>query len=196
MESKTKKSATKATKAKEINSEITIKNQIDYTSILNKIYICLIVIAIILTLNLLVNIVKGGTTTTSKTNNNQGEESIGEYDVSSFETLTTTEALEKIEKGGTEVIYIGRSTCGYCVKFLPILKQAQEDLGYTTTYIDLEQVNTDDQAKLVDLDSYISDNFGYTPMVLVFRDGEYVNGWVGYAEYDEFASFLADAGIK
>lgn len=195
MESKTKKSATKTTKTKEINSEITIKNQIDYTSILNKIYICLIVIAIILTLNLLVNIVKGGTTT-SKTNNNQVEESVGEYDVSSFETLTTTEALEKIEKGGTEVIYIGRSTCGYCVKFLPILKQAQENLGYTTTYIDLEQVNTDDQAKLVALDSYVSDNFGYTPMVLVFKDGKYVNGWVGYAEYDEFASFLADAGIK
>lgn len=195
MESKTKKSATKTTKTKEINSEITIKNQIDYTSILNKIYICLIVIAIILTLNLLVNIVKGGTTT-SKTNNNEVEESVGEYDVSSFETLTTTEALEKIEKGGTEVIYIGRSTCGYCVKFLPILKQAQENLGYTTTYIDLEQVNTDDQAKLVALDSYVSDNFGYTPMVLVFKDGKYVNGWVGYAEYDEFASFLADAGIK
>ena len=36
---------------------------------------------------------------------------------------------------------------------------------------------------------------GYTPMVLVFKDGKYVDGWVGYSEADAYKSFLADAGF-
>jgi len=195
---KKKTTAKKATKEKVVtntNQEVTVKNQIDYTSLLNKIVICLIVIIVLLSLNLIVNIVKGGSSS-SNTDDTTTTEELGEYDVSDFNTLSVTDAVAQIEKGKTQVIYIGRSTCGYCVQFLPVLKEAQEKLGYTTTYIDLEQVTTDDQEKLVAYDDYISENFGYTPMVLVFKDGKYVDGWVGYAEYEQFASFLADAGIK
>ena len=121
-----------------------------------------------------------------------------EYDVSMFTEKTTTEAVESIKKGDTEVVYIGRSTCGYCVKFLPILQQAQKEYGYTTTYIDLTKMTSDDQTTLLTLDNdekYISENFGYTPMILIFRDGKLVKGWVGYAEYSSFASFLEENGI-
>lgn len=186
MESKTKKVTTK-------KDEVVIKNQIDYTNILLKIFYCLVVIAVILGLNLIVNIVKSSnnsnTTTTEETVNT-------DYDVSDFETLSTTDTINKINEGGTQVIYIGRATCGYCVKFLPMMKQAQEDLGFKTIYINLEEVTTEDQEKLIAYDSYIEENFGYTPMVLVFKDGKYVDGWVGYAEIDTYKSFLAEAGIK
>ena len=196
MESKTKKATKKETIKKEVikNDEVTIKNQINYIESLNKIFYVLIVIAVILGLNLIINIVKNADSTSNE--NNTGESTNTDYDVSKFETLTTTEAAEKISKGGTQVVYIGRANCGYCVKFVPILKQAQDDLGYKTIYIDLNEVTSDDKEKLVAYDSYVEENFGYTPMVLVFKDGKYVSGWVGYTELEEFKSFLADAGIK
>lgn len=192
MESKSKKTAKKEVTK---NDAITIKNQINYTDSLNKIFYILIVITVILGLNLIVNIIKNADNTSSNENNSE-ESTSTDYDVSKFETLTTTEAAEKISKGETQVVYIGRSNCGYCVKFVPILKQAQDDLGYKTIYIDLNEVTSDDKEKLVAYDSYIEENFGYTPMVLVFKDGKYVSGWVGYTELEEFKSFLADAGIK
>lgn len=188
MESKSKKTTTKS-------EEIVIKNQIDYTTILNRIFICLLIIIVITAINLCINIAVNTKSNKTTTNDTETLENT-DYDVSSFKTMTTTEVVKSIDKGDTQVIYIGRSTCGYCVKFIPILKQAQEDLGYTTTYINLEEVTTDDQAKLVAYNTYISENFGYTPMVLVFKDGKYVDGWVGYAELETFEAFLKDAGIK
>ena len=97
------------------------------------------------------------------------------------------------------VLNIGRSTCGYCVKFLPNLQQAQKDYGYKTIYIDLEQMTAEDQESIKSVDNeenYIAENFGYTPMVLVFENGKLKQGWVGYAEYDKFASFLEDNGFS
>lgn len=204
METKTKKSNVKKTVKKEakVETKKEIKTEpikvIDYTSILNKIFTTLIVIACILGVNLVVNIVKGGATSTKPNNQTEETENM-DYDVSSFDSMSTTDAMAKIAEGGTEIIYIGRATCGYCVKFLPTLKQAQEEYDYKTTYIDLEQMTSDDQQKLLTLDNeekYIEENFGYTPMVLIFKDGKLVQGWVGYAEYSTFAAFLEDNGIK
>lgn len=172
-------------------------SEVNYTEILTKIFYTLIVIAVISAANLFVNIIKNGEVTSEEQPTTTEE--TGDYDVSMFNEKTTTETIESINKGNTEIIYIGRETCGYCVKFLPVLEEAQEKFGYTTTYIDLTKMTTDDQTKLIELDNeegYINENFGYTPMVLIFKDGKLVNGWVGYAEYDTFASFLNENGIK
>lgn len=194
MESKTKKATKKTTVKKEVikNEEVIVKNQIDYTNSLNKIFYALIVIAVILGINLIVNIVTNADVVSKEVT----EEENVNYDVSEFETLTTTDTVKKISEGGTQVVYIGRANCGYCVKFIPVLQEAQKDLGYKTIYIDLNEVTVDDQEKLVAYDSYVEENFGYTPMVLVFKDGKYVDGWVGYTEVEQFKSFLAEAGIK
>lgn len=190
---------TKKKTEKKADSKTNKKNvsEVNYTEILTKIFYTLIVIAVISAANLFVNIIKNGQV--AETKESTETEETGEYDVSMFNKKTTTETIESINKGNTEIIYIGRSTCGYCVKFLPILQEAQNKFGYTTTYIDLTEMTSDDQANLIALDNeegYISENFGYTPMVLIFKDGKLVNGWVGYAEYDTFASFLNENGIK
>lgn len=175
--------------------ETKTKEIIDYTQILTKIFYILIAITVISAANLIVNIAKNGSVATDS--NDETEENT-EYDVSMFTEKTTSEAIESIQKGETEIVYIGRSTCGYCVKFLPVLQQAQKEYGYTTTYIDLTKMSSDDRTNLLTLDDedgYISENFGYTPMVLIFKDGKLSKGWVGYSEYDAFASFLEENGI-
>lgn len=187
----------KENKTKEEVKKVEVESTKDYTKILNKIFYTTLAIAIILGLMLIVNIVKDNGSSSS-TNSTEETETTGEYDVSMFTELTTSDAISRIKKGNTEVVYIGRSTCGYCVQFLPNLQQAQKEYGYDTVYIDLEKMTEDDQKSLITLDNsenYISENFGYTPMVLIFKDGKLANGWVGYAEYDTFAQFLETNGI-
>ncbi len=170
----------------------------DNTKILNKIFYALIALTVISALTF-VTIFINLADLPSTGNNTATEEALGEYDVSMFDQLTTTEALSKISDGSKYVVYIGRPTCGYCVKFLPNLQQAQKDYGYKTIYIDLEQMTAEDQESIKSVDNeenYISENFGYTPMVLVFENGKLKQGWVGYAEYDKFASFLEDNGFS
>lgn len=198
----TKKTTAKNTTKQEpvVVEKIVEKETIDYASILNKIFYSLIVIIVLFVINLIINIVSiGEIKSTTTSNGTDTEESLGEYDVSMFKELNTTDAISAIKAGGQHIVYIGRATCGYCVKFLPVLEQAQEEFGYTTTYIDLEGMSSDDQTALLELDNeegYISENFGYTPLVLVFKDGKLANGWVGYAEYKDFASFLEESGVK
>lgn len=189
----------KNTKKEEL-TKVELTNAIDYTKIFNKLFYSLIAITVVLLLILITILVKGTNLSTNDNSSTTGEsEELGEYDVSMFDTLSTTDAIERIKSGDTTLVYIGRSTCGYCVQFLPVLQQAQEDYGYKTTYINLEEMSSEDQEKLIELDNeekYIEENFGYTPMILVFKDGKYADGWVGYAEYDSFAEFLEDNGFS
>jgi predicted bacteriocin transport accessory protein len=183
---------------KEETNKVTVVNNIDYSEILNKIFYALIAICVILVLLIVTVAVKGGSSSNSNSSEVEEEESTS-YDVSMFDTLTTDEAMDEIASGDTKVVYIGRSTCGYCVKFLPNLQQAQSDYGYKTIYINLEEMTSEDQQKLLTIDNdegYISENFGYTPMVLIFKDGKLSQGWVGYSEYSTFAAFLEDNGFS
>lgn len=135
-------------------------------------------------------------------NSNNTYSSTGEnvdYDISMFDEVNTDEAIDVFESKKTQVIYIGRDTCGYCVKFLPTLQQAQKDFDYTTKYLDITKVSESDQAKLLAKDNdeeFLANNFGSTPMVILVKDGEMVDTWVGYSEYDAFASFLTENGFK
>lgn len=195
---KTKAASKKATVKTEVvkTNEVIVKNQADYTIVLNRILYALTVIGILLALNLVVNLVKNNNTNNTKEETPTEETENTEYDVSEFDELTTSELDEKIKAGGTQVVYIGRPTCGYCVKFVPVMKQVQKDLNYKTIYVDLEKMSSSDAELLYAYDSYIEENFGYTPMVLVFRDGAFVKGTVGYTEAEEFKSFLNEAGIE
>ena len=90
----------------------------------------------------------------------------------------------------------------------------KKEFGYKTVYVDLNKVTGDDQnewakfggvARLYDESCTEEDNateenkcgkFGLTPMVLVFENGKLSADWIGYSEYDQFASFLTENGFK
>lgn len=170
--------------------------------ILNKLLICAYVIIALLFINTIILFTSNieVTKSSSDENNTAVEEENTEYDVSMFNSVTTEEALKLFDSSDIQVIYIGRSTCGYCVKFLPSLQKAQKEYGYKTNYLDITTITEDDQAKLIERDNdskFIETNIipGYTPQVILVKDGKLVDGWVGYAEYDEFAKFLEKNGI-
>lgn len=199
----TKKTATKAAVekvAEKVVEKVEKVNPIvNYTDILNKIFYSLVVIVVLLALLLITIVVKGNTNFSASSNGNGGsdstqtEEAPADYDVSMMDTLSTTDTISRIKEGTKTVVYIGRSTCGYCVKFLPTLQKAQKEYNYKTVYINLEEMTSDDQTNLKELDNeekFIEESLGYTPMVMIFEDGKLKDTWLGYADYDSFAQFL------
>lgn len=176
-------------------------NNEELKNILGQIKIWLMVIAALLLVNVIVLVVVNGDNNSTTNSTTNEEETDLEYDVSEFEQVSKDDIFNRVKESGYHVVYIGRSTCGYCTKFLPIMKEAQNQLGFKTWYLDITEIIDFVNEKIIDQDAYdkliaYNEKFGATPMVLVFKDGEYVDGFVGYTDLDTYVGFLNNAGIK
>ena len=161
---------------------------------------------------LLVVIVTVGASKLYEKNSTKSESSDSEYntkyDVSMFKEIKASD-IEKETKNKLSVIFVGRSTCGWCAAFLPTLWQAQEEYRYTTLYIDIAKIIDFENNGVLDQDSYdiminlkgdkyddyMKENFGSTPMILIMKDNKIVKAQTGYSEYDTFEELLESAGI-
>lgn len=193
-----------------------MKENINYTIILNKIFTVLVVIAIILGVNLLFTMIS--LTNGESSNDNSGNSSTSgtqtssDYDVSDFDTLTLAQVLKLFDSKDTSVLYLGRSSCSACVSFLPTLKSVQKDLGFKTKYLDITTVDTSSSdystftsklTKEIEVNANgtkstgkISEFYGYTPMVIIIKDGKAANASVGALSESNFKKFLSSNGIK
>ncbi len=164
-------------------------------STLQKIFYCLVVIAVILLVGVIG--IFAGVENMNGTSTKQDEEQVREYDASMFKQVTPDEFVEAFKGSETQVIYIGRPTCSYCAAFLPTLQQAQKDYNYTTLYLNIDEVDSSEISKITELDEWLNNYYGTTPLVIVVKDGKIQGeGWVGYAEYDTFAAYLENLGFK
>lgn len=193
-----------------------MKENINYTTILNKIFTVLVVIAIILGVNLLftmISLTNGGSSSDNSGNNStSGTQTSSDYDVSDFDTLTLAQVLKLFDSKDTSVLYLGRSSCSACVSFLPTLKSVQKDLRFKTKYLDITTVDTSSSdystfisklTKEIEVNANgtkstgkISEFYGYTPMVIIIKDGKAVNASVGALSKSNFKKFLSSNGIK
>ncbi len=173
--------------------ELTENTKVELT--LQKIFYCLVVIAVILLVGVIG--IFAGVENMNGTSTKQDEEQVQEYDASMFKQVTPDEFVEAFKGSKTQVIYIGRPTCSYCAAFLPTLQQAQKDYNYTTLYLNIDEVDSSEISKITELDEWLNNYYGTTPLVIVVKDGKIQGeGWVGYAEYDTFAAYLENLGFK
>lgn len=175
-------------------------NATEVKDLLKKLLTCAYIVIALLAVNTIISLTQSSVSSENSESTEQtGTEENIEYDVSMFDTVDSNKVVDLFDSEKTQVIYIGRSTCGYCVQFLPVLQKAQEDYDYTTKYLDITTVTTEGQSALLAKDNeekFLENNYGATPVVLLVKDGKLVDGWVGYAEYDTFASFLEENGFK
>ena len=138
--------------------------------------------------------------------------SLTTLDVSDFDTLTLAQVLKLFDSKDTSVLYLGRSSCSACVSFLPTLKSVQKDLGFKTKYLDITTVDTSSRdystfisklTKEIEVNANgtkstgkISEFYGYTPMVIIIKDGKAVDASVGALSEANFKKFLSSNGIK
>lgn len=156
---------------------------------------------------------RDGSSTTSNNNstNNGSSSSTEEYDVSAMNEVDVDGALALFEEEGTHVLYIGRSGCTYCRQFVPVLNEVQEDLGFTTNYLNAQTFMNDWSGSQDELEP-LTDKMtieatangetgtlgelflanGFTPALVVIKDGEAVAGFFGYRDADTLTELLQE----
>ena len=157
--------------------------------------------------------------TKSSSSSSSSESSSSDYDVSQMKEVDVDDALALFDEEGTHVLYIGRSTCSVCVQFVPVLNEVQEELDFKTNYLDVDAIssiwakNKTDAAeemynqvkRLTDkLDIEASANGetdtlgnlfiskGFTPALVVIKDGKVVEGFFGYRDKDTLTGILEE----
>ena len=157
--------------------------------------------------------------TKSSSSSSSSESSSSDYDVSQMKEVDVDDALALFDEEGTHVLYIGRSTCSVCVQFVPVLNEVQKDLDFKTNYLDVDAIssiwakNKTDAAeemynqvkRLTDkLDIEASANGetdtlgnlfiskGFTPALVVIKDGKVVEGFFGYRDKDTLTGILEE----
>lgn len=190
-----------------------ISESTEYMDVLNKLKWTLYFMAILLLVNLVFNIIctsnlKELSTKyleTLKGSDSSENEELPEYDVSEFTEVDYSGLKNIMKDKGTHVVYMGRSTCGYCAMFIPIMKEAQSKYDFKTYYFDVTRVFNYENNKVVDEDAYeklttynefFEKNFLATPMIAIFKDGKYVDGTIGYQDLDTYSAFLEKNNFK
>lgn len=164
---------------------------------IKKLQVCVYIIIVLLLVNTiaLFAAVKDPSVKSEETTETEQEETY-EYDVSMFKTIDADGFVSAFNGSEMSVVYFGRATCGYCVQFLPVLQQAQSDYGYTTKYVDISTVSEEESSKITNLDSFLSNYWGSTPIVVLIKDGKIVDYQLGYTDYSTFAAILENNGFS
>ena len=163
----------------------------------------------------------GGSNSNTTTKNNSGgsQSSSSEYDVSAMNEVSLDEAVDLFDEKGTHVLYIGRADCSVCIQFVPVLNEVQEDLGFTTYYLDVydyinDWKNTRDELKpltellttettvrttinsenvtLEDTVGNLFYDYGFTPITVIIKDGKMVDGFIGYRDKDSLTELIEE----
>lgn len=210
-----KKNVVDNTKVEETNNEgfdelttedrlVSIEKKVNATLIL----VVIMAILAIINLSILVSNNSGQTTTNEDLTPNSTDTS-ADYDVSEFDEIKASD-LSKESKNKTIVVYIGRSSCGYCVQFVPILKSVQEKYNFTTKYIDIAKIIDYNSSSISDQDAYnlltnmktnseqkgIMEQFGSTPMTLVIKNNTIVDSIVGATDESTLTKLIEDNGFS
>lgn len=177
--------------------------------VLNNIRTCLYLILIVLVVNtVFISIGLNNNSSTNNNNNNDQaavEEDLPEYDVSKYNQIDYSKFKKITSSKGTHVIYIGRETCGYCAMFIPVMNEAQEKYGFKTDYLDISTIFNFSNNSIIDQKAYdemsnfndfFKENFLSTPMVVIFKDGKYVDGTIGYQDIQTYSQFLEKNKFK
>ena len=141
------------------------------------------------------------------------KEVVNTYDVSAFHEASVEGLLKRFENKDTFVVYVGRPKCSVCEQILPTLKKAQVEFGYITEYIDIATVDRNSEdweklAKLFDLETtasitekesdkvetntfgYFVTQYGFTPTVMLIKDGKQVAGFVGNRTIKQYSEWF------
>lgn len=135
-----------------------------------------------------------------------------EYDVSMFKEIKAKD-INELSQNNKIIVFLGRSSCGYCAMYAPVLKDIQNNKNVTIYYlniaevIDYQGVTTsgilDEEADNIlhnletttDTATEVLNEYGATPLTLVIEDNKLIDGIVGYTEYENVEALLQNNNI-
>ena len=95
--------------------------------------------------------------------------------------ITLSEVISKINSKETVYLFSGRSTCTPCKKFIPVLKEVQEETQIKIYYIDRNAIHSDSEGyqTFLNYSDELSLKFSSTPYFMIFLDGMYQRSVIG-----------------
>jgi len=96
------------------------------------------------------------------------------YDVSFLKQTDLKDILNHIQNNETVFLFSGRSTCGPCRLFLPVLKEVFQEFETISGYYlnRNEVVESNEYYEFIHLSNILEEKFGSTPFFMIFQNGE------------------------
>ena len=92
------------------------------------------------------------------------------------------------------IIYIGRTTCGYCQLFTPVIDSFSEKYNFDYHFIDIDKLTNGDLIKVLNIVGVDTEEFG-TPYLVVSQGGKKIIEQNGYIDEAGLFSVLKSAGV-
>ncbi len=148
--------------------------------------------------------------TNNSTTTPKNEEVDSSYDTSRLTLLDKEKTKALVNSKGTKFLFVGRKGCGICQSILPNLNSVIDKLDIEVNYLSLDVSNwRTEYADIFDhlaIETTITDSTGtvnegtygellnqkgFTPLVIVLKDGEMVDGFVGSRDADTIEEFFS-----
>ena len=187
--------------------EVTLEDRV--ISIEKKLNIILVLVIILLIICFGILISKSSSKSSNTEENSPvQEEYSGDYDVSMFDEISVDD-ISKESDNKTIVVYMGRAACGYCIQYVPVLAEVQDNLGIKVKYIDMAKIIDYDNQSIIDSSAIsklqnmktndaqknVMDNLGSTPMTLVIKNNRIVDSLVYAADAETLQTVLENNGL-
>lgn len=104
------------------------------------------------------------------------------YFVGNLETGKVLKDIDqKINLEETQVFYLARSTCHYCILLEPVTETLKQEYQLTYNHINTDKFSTSQLKKILDKFGVDSKTFG-TPYIAITKNGKVVDQLNGYAD--------------
>lgn len=100
-----------------------------------------------------------------------------------------------VEESEDNLILIARPSCGFCVKFIPILEEIVDEYGIEINYFDTDTLSQNENTQFYKSSSLYSSNKFGTPTLVVTNNNEITKYSIGYKEKDAAVNWLKENGI-
>lgn len=98
---------------------------------------------------------------------------------------------ELVDSDEPFIFVIERTNCGYCQMYMPILEEVVNEKNISIYYINTEEVDSEDIAKLEEENKYLRTHSDWgTPTTLFMKGENILDALGGYVEKDSFLSFI------
>ena len=115
---------------------------------------------------------------------------------SSLKTVNIDEYLKLKDSKGFNFMFIGRETCGYCVKFKEAIKELHEEYKVDINYIDTDSLDESGFSKLTSTEDYLQQEQWGTPTSFVYYNGKQIDMISGYIDADTLKEKVNNYGIE
>ena len=101
-----------------------------------------------------------------------------------------------ISSTGTNILVIGQTSCGYCIKAKPILNQIVADKNIKINYLNITNLSDEERQKFTSKLDYFNDNTKWgTPLTLIIKDGKVIDSANGLLDYDGYVDLFSRNGL-